>query len=176
MRTIPSPIPPYHRPVRVVDEQWLTGDGDVSLTVKQTYLDSITPKEGNLPFEVTMPDGSYQRQLHQIFLPKKNEMQTAAFIVRGRFVNYGALWFGRYAASAVLEWDGSAWHVLAGTAVDDGGGIPQPGPVDATGAWARIKNGVLQLKSPDNGLWYDVFSRVMGGAVTLAPEGPGSPT
>ena len=120
----PSPVPPWHRPVQSPDTQTinesLVEDG-ISLNNDVTYLDSIVPFDSTneaLAYEVTLPDGNYKRQIKRIFIPNANYGTTAAFEVVGTIVGATKLRFDKETGgtSVVLEWDGSAWHLIGGNA------------------------------------------------------------
>lgn len=87
---------------------------------------------------------------------------------------------------AAFEEDADAWvetlglevvccpSALEGQTLAVWTGSAQSGVVELpSGSNLRIKDGKIQLQSPDNDLWYDLVPRVMGGAVTPAMEGDG---
>lgn len=114
----PSPTPPWSRPVQSPATQTITGDDNISLTMDVTYLDSTTV--GAAPYEVTLPDGNYKRQMKRIYIPGKNQATTAEFRVTSpNFVGFTSLLFNSIGTSAVLEWDGSAYHLIGGNALPE---------------------------------------------------------
>ena len=120
----PSPIPPWDRPVQTPTVQIMTEDlvaNGISLNSDVTYLVSDIPKDAlNLAdaYQVALPNGNYKRQIHRIFVRGDHVLTTAAFEVAGAFVGFTKLRFFTDAngMSAVLEWDGTAWHLIGGNA------------------------------------------------------------
>lgn len=120
----PSPIPPWHRPTQSPQVETFTEDNDggtLSLTMDVSYLNTSTLKEAPTdPYVVALPDGNYKRQSKRIYIPKELLDTSAPWKVTGTFVGFGWLTFrgseGGAAMSAVLEWDGSGWHLVGGNA------------------------------------------------------------
>lgn len=117
---IPSPTPPWHRPVLSPNVETLTEDNDagtISLTVDTTYLETdvlkATPTD---PYVVALPAGNYQRQYKKIYVPKAYEITTAPWKVTGTFVGFTYLLFDNIGRAAILEWDGEGWHLAGGNA------------------------------------------------------------
>lgn len=113
---IPAPIPPWSRPVQSPDVQTLTGPGAIDLGPDVTYLNQLTPNAGGTPYPLTIPNGNYQRQMKRIFILGSTVPNTAEFQLFGQFANSNSLLFNNEATEAVLEWDGTAWHLIGGTA------------------------------------------------------------
>lgn len=122
MNTIPSPTPPWHRPVQSPDVQTMNGenyDNVIGLNYDTTYLDTDKPKDSNdlnVAHEATLPDGNYKRQIKRIYIPKGKENTTALWSVTGTFVGFTSLKFNTLGRAAVLEWDGAGWHLIGGNA------------------------------------------------------------
>lgn len=169
----PSPLPPFHRPVVRLSTGSLTGSGTVTLDKECTYLENVTRVVP--PYEVTLPDGRWNRERHELHIPRTNVHRSADFVILGKFVNFNALLLNRIAQSAVLEWDGLSWHVVGGNVANKDDIEPYVPPTlpEEEGTNVRTKNGQLQIKSPDNDLWYDAVPRVVGEAVVMSMEGEG---
>lgn len=118
--TIPSPIPPWHRPVESPIAQTLTAnddDGTISLNVAVTYLETDTLKaEPDDPYVVALPDGNYQQQTKRVYIPKAFEETTAPWRINGTFVGFTYLLMNNIGRAAILEWDGAGWQMVAGNA------------------------------------------------------------
>lgn len=119
-QVIPSPIPPWHRPVVSPNVETLTeddDDGTLSLTMDTTYLNTDTLKETPTdPYVVALPDGNFKRQCKRIYIPKDKENSTAPWKVTGTFVGFTYLQLDTLGRAAVLEWDGAGWHLIGGNA------------------------------------------------------------
>ncbi len=116
---VPSPLPPWHRDNYTGITETLDGDGEASIGCDTTYLSSIVPKDeddSDVPYLVTLPDGTVQRQTKTIHVPAGNAATTAKFKVTGTFVGFSALLFSTIAWSAMLQWDGAGWHWIGGNA------------------------------------------------------------
>lgn len=117
--TCPSPVPPFHRDTQSPQTQTLMGDGAISLTMDTTYLVQDAPKDPqnpDTPYALTLANGSFKRQVKRIYVPNANADTTAKFEVSGTFVGSATLLFSPIGWSAVLEWDGSGWHLVGGNA------------------------------------------------------------
>lgn len=117
----PSPTPPWARPVQSASTNSLFVDGSIDLRYDTTYLDSITPKDVNnldTPYQITLPNGNYNRQVIRILLAGDNTQRvaTAKFLVTGTGLGWGTLLFDSLGTSAMLHWTGSAWAVIGGNA------------------------------------------------------------
>jgi len=117
---IPSPIPPWHRPVVSPNVETLTEDNDngtMSLSMDTTYLNTSVLKQNHEdPYVVALPDGNYKRQIKRIYIPKAIENTTAPWKLTGTFVGFAWLRFDNIGRAAVLEWDGAGWHLIGGNA------------------------------------------------------------
>ncbi len=116
---IPSPLPPWHRPITSPNTETFTEDNDggtLSLTADVSYLNTIVAKDADADYEAVLPDGNYQRQIKRIFIPKAIESTTKTWSVSGTFVGFATLKFDTTGRSAVLEWDGTGWHLIGGNA------------------------------------------------------------
>ena len=113
---IPSPIPPWHRPVQTPLVQVITGDDEVNLGVDTTYLVQETQQDGDAPYLVTLPDGNYLRQIKRIYVRGDVQPTSAPFKMSGTFVSGAFFLFNTTATAAVLEWDGTAWQLIGGNA------------------------------------------------------------
>ena len=117
---IPSPTPPWHRPVQSPNVETFTedNDGDVlSLTMDVTYLNTnVLKTDPAAPYLAVLPDGNYLRQMKRIHIPKARETDTVPWKVTGTFVGFGWLVFNHIGRSAVLEWVGEAWTLIGGNA------------------------------------------------------------
>lgn len=119
---IPSPTPPWHRPVQSPSTQSMNGenyDNVISLTMDTTYLDTDTWKDADdhtVPHVAELPDGNYKRQIKRLYVPKDKENTTALWQVTGTFVGFATLKFDNIGRAAVLEWDGAGWHLIGGNA------------------------------------------------------------
>jgi hypothetical protein len=178
----PTPLPPFHRSAARTTYGTVTGSGNVSLANEVSILrqTALNPLDSSLPYELVMPSGTFNGQRHQFLVAGDLAYTTTRFVVTGAFVNFNALFFNTIAHSAWVMWDGAGWHVIGGNVADDdydpiggGGGDGGDGGDDLTGRMVRIKDGKLQLKSPDTLLWYDATPRNDGGAIVLSMEGPG---
>lgn len=109
----PSPLPPWCRAPLSPNTQMLTGAGAITLTEDTTYLNATLGG----PFAITLPDGSYKRQYKSIYVLGTNALTTATFNLTGTLVGASSLTFNRLAFNAVLQWDGTAWHMIGGNAV-----------------------------------------------------------
>lgn len=115
---VPSPTPPWHRPVQSPNTETLTEDNDagtISLNTDVTYLETellkATPDD---PYVVALPNGNFKRQSKRIFVPKSFELTTAPWQVTGTFCGFGYLLFSTLGRAAVLEWDGEGWQLTGG--------------------------------------------------------------
>jgi hypothetical protein len=117
--TVPSPVPPWQRPVQSPNVQTLTGAGDIALVFDVTYLDKQLEAETE-PYAVVLPDGNLKRQSKRIYIPKGNVGNSAEFSVSGTFVGFASLLFNNISTSAILEWDGAGWHLAGGNADPEG--------------------------------------------------------
>lgn len=108
-----NPIPPYERSVQSPLTETLNEDGSINLNCDVTYL--VQTVTG--PYAVALPNGNYQRQFKRLLIPKARELDSAVFTVTGSFANCTSLQLDRTATSAVLEWDGTGWHLIGGTAI-----------------------------------------------------------
>lgn len=119
--TVPSPIPPWDRPVQNPQVQTVTGDDTISLTTDVTYLDQTAANEGGAPYIVLLPDGTFRRQIKRIYIKGSNAATTQPFqLTSANFMGFGYLLFqGPGAFSAVLEWDGFKWFMIGGDAGKD---------------------------------------------------------
>jgi hypothetical protein len=87
------------------------------LTQDVTYLATETAKEDpDDPYVVALPDGNYKRQSKRLYIPSEIRETTAPWKVTGTFAGFGFLGFNGIAMAAVLEWDGSGWHLVGGNA------------------------------------------------------------
>ena len=109
-------IPPWERTVKTPLCQIIGEDGTAILGHSTTYLSSTTPAESGDPYSIVLPDGNYRRQIKEFFIPGANLPGTAQFVVTGTFAGFSSLLFDSIGTSAVLEWDGSAWHLIGGNA------------------------------------------------------------
>jgi hypothetical protein len=114
--TVPSPTPPWARPVMSPMTESLQGDGTISLTVDTTYLDQTAAKDDGSPYAILLPDGNFIRQYKTLFVPKPNETSSALFRVTGTFTGFGTLLMGPTRTAAMLQWDGHGWHWVGGNA------------------------------------------------------------
>lgn len=120
----PAPIPPWHRPVVSPTNQEINEDlvnNGISLNTDVTYLISNVPKnslDAAEAYQVAIPNGNYKRQIKRIFIPKANELTTAAFEITGEFLGFTKLRFDKEerGVSAVLEWVGDGWSLIGGNA------------------------------------------------------------
>lgn len=126
MPTVPSPTPPWKRPAESPLTNSIYGDGTISLQFDTTYLDSTAirtigtpPNDVLSPYQITLPNGQFMRQIVRIYIPAKNltPFTTAQFNVLGNFSGFTSLTLGNLATSngALLEWTG-AWTLLGGGA------------------------------------------------------------
>jgi hypothetical protein len=119
--TCPSPAAPWQRPALNPKVEVLTADNDnatVSLTMDTTFLSTSTLKAAPAdPYVVALPNGNYLKQPKVLVVPNDVRPTTAPWKVTGTFAGFGFLMFKDIATTAVLMWDGVAWQVLAGNAV-----------------------------------------------------------
>jgi hypothetical protein len=84
-----------------------------------TYLDQTTGGPDG-PYHLVLPDGTFQRQIKRIYVKGTNKLTTAWFqLSSANFMGFGYLLFTTTAWSAVLEWDGTKWHMIGGNAGQD---------------------------------------------------------
>lgn len=122
MNPIPSPTPPWARPVVSPNTETLAGTGTIGLVYDTTYLNQTAPADltdETVGYALVLPDGNYLRQIKRIYVPKGNENTTAVFTVAGTFVGFSTLIFNKLARAAVLEWDGAGWHLIGGNATTE---------------------------------------------------------
>lgn len=115
----PSPTPPWDRLAVAPIAQTLTEDGEASLTTQTTYLNQTAPKDvddESVPYDVTLPDGTYNQQTKQFIIPATAVETTARWRVTGNFIDFVALEFDSVHQLAGLVWDGSRWHMATGNA------------------------------------------------------------
>ncbi len=108
----PSPLAPWQRPNQSEKYQSLFGDGAISLTMDTTYLNAVAGG----PYNVTLPDGNYRREIKIILIPGGNLANTSTFNVTGSFAGFDHLSFDSIGFNAVLFWDGTKWHLIGGNA------------------------------------------------------------
>jgi len=114
---VPSPTPPWHRPVQSPNTETLTSDGTISLNTDVTYLETDVLKTDPAdPYVAVLPNGNYLRQIKRIYVPKAFENSTAPWRLTGTFVGFLQLLFDNIGRAAVLEWDGEGWHLIGGNA------------------------------------------------------------
>ncbi len=118
---VPSPTPPWRRPVKSPQVQIVTGNDTISLGVDVTYLQSIVQPQPVPPattgiYTVALPNGNFMRQMHRIYIPTAQQPGSAPFRVTGAFNGFTSLLFNSAAISAVIEWDGSGWILVSGDA------------------------------------------------------------
>lgn len=115
---VPSPLPPWLRPVQSPMVQTIYGVDTIDLSPDVTYLAQQNPSNGNNdPYRVTLPAGNYVRQYKQILIPGNIAPNSAPFLVIGPLVNANSLVFDGTHTSALLTWDGYAWHLIGGSAL-----------------------------------------------------------
>lgn len=117
-----SPPPPYARPTQSPVTDSIVGDGAISLATDTSFLEQSTPKnteDESEAYAVTIASGAYKRQTKQVFVPASIGEDTALFRLTGTFADCVALLFNDVGQSAVLVWDGGAWHVVGGNAVKE---------------------------------------------------------
>lgn len=112
----PNQTPPWERTSTSTQTQTILEDGTVLLSTDTTFLDNIVAAEDGEPYDVTLPDGNFVRQVKQILVPTANHETTAQFMVTGNFAGFTELLFDTLGTSAVLEWDGAGWHLIGGNA------------------------------------------------------------
>jgi len=118
--TVPSPIPPWCRPIVSPLTQYMTDGGVVDLGTDTTYLNqSVAGTEtqnaatlGN--YVITIADGNYKRQIKRIYILGSAQPTTAGWECYGTFVGCNSLQFNNASTAAVLEWDGTAWQIIGG--------------------------------------------------------------
>jgi hypothetical protein len=120
---VPSPIPPWKRPVQNPRTNTLYGAGTIDLSYDTTYLNStISNNDGatppnNIPWGIVLPNGNYVRQFLTLQIPGVNiPTSPATFLVTGTFAGFSHLLFNSIGFNALLEWDGSAWQIVAASA------------------------------------------------------------
>lgn len=110
----PSPVPPWQRPVSSPLTQTLSDAGAIDLNCDTTYLDAANGATGD-PFALTIANGNYKRQTKRIYVKAERVAQgTAVWNLAGTFTGLASLTFNEDGYSAVLEWDGSGWHLIGG--------------------------------------------------------------
>lgn len=118
--TFPTPLPPWSRAVQTPQIQTLDEDGAILLTMDTTFLSQTTPKDATdlaVAYDITLPDGNYQRQNKIILIPAGSIPNlTATFRVTGTFAGFTSLLFDSLGQSAVLLWDGAGWFLVGGNA------------------------------------------------------------
>lgn len=105
-------VPPWER-VGTPGIQTITGNGQISLVADVTHLNQSTPSADGGDYQVTLPNGTTPRQIKRVYV---TQSASAHFTVSGQFANGGSLRFYDIAQSAVLEWDGTNWHLIGGNA------------------------------------------------------------
>lgn len=113
---VPSPIPPWARPVQSPFMQVCTGNDTIDLGPDVTYLNQTNPQAGGAPYQLTLPNGNYMRQMKRILVLGSAIPNTAEFQLLGQFAGAGSLLFNSAATEAVLEWDSTCWHLIGGSA------------------------------------------------------------
>jgi hypothetical protein len=119
----PSPIPPWHRKVvnSEIDEETITGDDTIDLSVTVTILNQTTPKDGvPTPYTVILPNvdtlcaSPIQKE---IYIPRSQANLTAPFRVTGTFNGFTSLLFNLTGQNAILRWVSGAWNLNGGNAL-----------------------------------------------------------
>ena len=113
---VPAPIPPWSRPVQSPMVQVCTGPDTIDLGPDVTYLNQTNPQAGGTPYQLTLPNGNYQRQMKRVLILGSSIASTADFQLFGQIANANSLLFNHAATEAVLEWDGTCWHLIGGSA------------------------------------------------------------
>jgi len=84
---------------------------------------TVTATKSTL-YSVALPNGNYQRQNKRAFILGSAVANTAFFKITGTFAASTSIMLGRFgtftASSAELEWDGSAWQLIGGSAQQSG--------------------------------------------------------
>lgn len=107
--TVPSPTPPWHRPLQSPNTNSLFGDGTMQLNYDTTYLSSNQIRmvdNAPSPYVIALPNGNYKRQRVHIYGdPDYVKLNTSAtFIVTGQISGMTSLQFDNIGFSAILEW------------------------------------------------------------------------
>lgn len=111
----PSPEAPWDRVAQSPLMDILVQAGTINLSLPTSYLQAQVPGG---PFNVALPNGSYQGQMHQIYIPAPLPATTVTWIVAGTFSGgYTTLTFNGLATSALLAWDGAGWQLTGGNAI-----------------------------------------------------------
>lgn len=114
--TPPSPTPPWSRPVRTPAKQVIFEDDTISLESDTTYFEKEIG-DPSAPLSVVMPDGNYLGQNKKLLITEDKRPTTETINISGNFAGINSLTLNTIGFNAVLEWDGAAWHLLAGNAV-----------------------------------------------------------
>lgn len=114
--TVPSPLPPWHRPVLSPTVQTLFDTGTITLGCKLTFLNHELENPAN-PVSVTLPDGNWIDQEKSLMIPTDLISGTETFNVYGTFAGgFTQLIFNTIGFSADLRWDGKGWQLIGGNA------------------------------------------------------------
>ena len=109
-------LPPWQRLSQSPLPQTCVGADTINLGPDLTYLNQVTPNVDGTPYMLALPDGNYLRQTKTIYVLGSAAAATAPWLLTGTFAGFNSLLFNTTALEAVLEWDGSAWHLIGGTA------------------------------------------------------------
>ena len=123
--SVPSPIPPWQRPISNPRTNSMAVSGTLDLTYDTTYFDNdVSNNDGgdppvDTPWEIILPNGNYKRQIIRLYIPGKNlATSPATFVVTGTIAGFTTLTFDSVGFSAVLEWDGDStsgtWQLIGG--------------------------------------------------------------
>lgn len=114
--SVPSPDAPWSRERRAANTETLQEAGNVSLAVDPTYLDQAlnTP---SVPVAIAIADGNYRGQIKTIMIPGSRIATTETWNLTGNIAGYSSLTFNSVGFNAVLQWDGSTYHLIGGNCI-----------------------------------------------------------
>ena len=120
---VPSPIPPWKRPVTNPRTNTISAAGTIDLSYDTTFFDTQTSNNdgatppNNIPWGIVLPNGNFVRQSILLMIPGKNlPTSQATFVVTGTFAGFKTLLFNNIGFNAWLMWDGSSWQIQSGGA------------------------------------------------------------
>lgn len=111
------PFSPWDDSIVSATTQTMVESGPVHLVTDVTYLNST---ETTIQ-EAALPDGTRTGMVHRFFIPKAriDANDSATWSIEGSFVGFESLTLNTLASEAVVEFDGSGWHLIGGSAIKE---------------------------------------------------------